>query len=85
MPGNNPSPTATSPCQTLLFSPRTLIAEHKLPDSEVPSWKQSIRNCYDEGFWRVGDGTSAYPISATFAAYPDGQQSPNSAEAVSGW
>jgi hypothetical protein len=48
MPIDNPSPAATSPCQTLLFSLRTLIAEHKLPVSEVPRWKQAIRNCYQE-------------------------------------
>ena len=48
MPVDNPSMPATSPCQTLLFAPRSLIAEHRLPVSEVPRGKQSIGNCYRE-------------------------------------
>jgi hypothetical protein len=48
MPVDNPSMPATSPCQTLLFALRTLIAEHRLPVSEVPRWKQSIGTCYRE-------------------------------------
>ena len=43
MPVDNPSMPATSPCQTLLFALRTLIAEHRLPVSEVPPWKQFNR------------------------------------------